>query len=74
MTKIFQYFQKTLFLAHFEQFSQFWGEKTFFRTTSYGFQASCRNLEKTNDTIPRKRLDRRIDRWKDGQEDGRTKG
>ena len=27
--------------------------------TSYGFLASCQNLEKTNDTIPRKRPDRR---------------
>ena len=33
------------------------------RTTLYGFLASCQNLEKTNDTIPRKRPDRR----KDGQ-------
>ena len=33
------------------------------RITSYGFVASCQNLEKTNDTFPRRRLDRR----KDGQ-------
>ena len=31
-------------------------------TTSYGFLALCQNSEKTNDTIPRKRLDRRTDR------------
>ena len=32
-------------------------------TTSYGFLATCQNLEKVNDTIQRKRLER----WKDGQ-------
>ena len=32
------------------------------RTTSYGFLAPCQNSEKTNDTIPRKRLDGRTDR------------
>ena len=32
------------------------------RTTSYGFLASCQNLEKTNNKIPRKRPDRRKDR------------
>ena len=29
--------------------------------TSYRFLAPCQNLEKTNDTIPRKRLDRSTD-------------
>ena len=29
------------------------------RTTSYGFLAPCQNLEKANDTIQRKRPDRR---------------
>ena len=38
--------------------------------TSYGFLASCQNLEKTNDTIPRKRPDQ----WKDGQKDRRAEG
>ena len=40
--------------------------------TSYGFLASCQNLEKTNDTIPRKCLDRGKDRPKDGQKDKQT--
>ena len=38
------------------------------RTTSYGFLAPCQNLEKTNDTIPRKHPDGQ----KDGQKDGQT--
>ena len=37
-------------------------------TTSYRFLASCQNLEKPNDTIPRKRPGRR----KGGRTDGRT--
>ena len=56
------------FLVHFLNF----GGKKFFlenlvllRTTSYGFLAPCQNLEKTNDTIPRKRLT-------EGREDGQT--
>ena len=32
-------------------------------TTSYGFLASCQNLEKTNDTIPRKCPDRQKGEW-----------
>ena len=60
--RIFQHIQKTLF---FGPFSQFLGKIFFFwkirlsHTISYGFLASCQNLEKTNDTIPRKRPDRR---------------
>ena len=37
------------------------------RTTSYEFLAPCQASEKANDTIPRKRVDRRTDGWKDGQ-------
>ena len=54
-------------------FNNFWGQKFFFQkthlslTTSYRFLASCQNLEKTNDTIPRKHPDRWKDGWKDGQ-------
>ena len=50
-------------------FPIFWAKKIFIEnpalsyTSSYGFLASCQNLEKTNDTISRKRPDRR----KDGQ-------
>ena len=39
------------------------------RTTLYGFLASCQNLEKTNDTIPRKRSDRRKERRTEGRTD-----
>ena len=61
------------FLVHFPNFG---GKKilpdnlALSRTTSYRFLAPFQNLEKTNDTIPRKRLDR----WKDGQTGRRTKG
>ena len=40
------------------------------RTTSYGFLEPCQNLEKTNDTIPRKYPDRWSDRWKDRRTEG----
>ena len=53
-------------------FPKFWGKKIFLAymalscTTSYGFLAPCQNLEKTNDAIPRKCLDRQKDGRKDG--------
>ena len=57
--RIFQYIQKTLFLAHFPNFGgSFFLENPPLSHTSYGFLASCQNLEKTNDTISRKRPDR----------------
>ena len=50
------------------------GQKKFFLenlalscTTSYGFLAPFQNLEKTNDTIPRKCLHRRTEGQKGGQ-------
>ena len=55
------YIKKPLFLAYFPNS---WGKFFFLvnpalsRRTSYGFLASCQNLEKTNDTVPRKRPDR----------------
>ena len=75
--KISQYIKKIPvfgpFLAHFPNFLSkkkiFWKIRLP-RTTSYGFLASCQNLEKTNDTIPRKRLDR----WKDWRTEGWTEG
>ena len=42
------------------------------RTTTHGILAPCQISEKTNDTIPRKRLDRRIDGKVDGRKDGWT--
>ena len=71
MTKFFNKFKKP-FLAIFVPFSQFFGQEIFFRTTSYGFLASCQDFEKTNDTIPRKPPDRRKDGRTDGQKDGST--
>ena len=78
MTTFFNIFKKPvfgIFLAYFPIFEA----KTIFleilalsHITSYGFLASCQNLEKTKDTIPRKRPER----WKDGrkprQKDGQT--
>ena len=65
-----------MFLAHFWSIFPIFGAKFVFlenlapsRTTSYGFLAPCQNLEKTNDTIPRKRPDRRRT---DGRTEGRT--
>ena len=64
MTQFFNIFKKNRFWPIFLIF----GTKNFFlqnptlsRTTSYEFLASCQNLEITNDTIPRKCPDRRID-------------
>ena len=56
-------------------FPSFWGKKVFLenptlsRTALYGFLATCLNLEKTKDTVPRKRPDRGP---KDGRKDGQT--
>ena len=58
------------FWAHFPNF----GGKKFFleypalsNTTWHGILPPCQNLEKINNTIPRKRLDRSKDRRTDGQ-------
>ena len=54
-------------------FSQFWDKNDFpenpalSRTTPNEFLAPCHISEKTNDTIPRKRLDRTTDGRKDEQ-------
>ena len=76
--QIFQLIQKTLFFANFwSTFPNFGVKKKFpenptlSRTTQYGFPAPCQNLEKTNDTIPRKRPDRHKDRRNDGGTDCR---
>ena len=64
----------------FGPFSQFLGQffppkyPALLRTTSYGFLAPCQNLEKTNDAVPRKRLDRRQDRRMDGRAAERMEG
>ena len=64
MTKFFNIFKKPCFWPIFPIFEK----KIFFlenpalsRTTSYGFLASRQKLQKTNDTIPRKRPDRQKD-------------
>ena len=70
MTKFFNKLKNTLFLAHFCSIFLILGVNKLENpagTTSYGFLAPCQNLEKTNDTIPRKRPDRRKDGWKDGR-------
>ena len=67
MTTLFNEFKKPCFLAHFWSIFPIFGAKKNSRTTSYGFLAPYQNLEKTNNTIPRKRPDRRRDGRKDGQ-------
>ena len=68
MTKSFNKFKKPCFWPIFGPFSQILRQNFFSpenralsRTTSDGFLALCQNSEKTSDTIPRKRLDRRTD-------------
>ena len=75
MTKCFNVFKKSYFWPIFGQFSQFLGQNFFLLEnpallciTSYEFLASCQNLQKNNDTIPKKRLDR----WRNGRKEGRT--
>ena len=53
-------------MAHFWPIFPIFGAKKIFlenpalsHTTSYGFLAPCQNLDKVNDIIQRKRLDRR---------------
>ena len=74
--KIFQYIKKTLFFAHFWPIFPIFGAKNFFLenpalscTTSYGFLASCQNVEKTNDKfLPRQT---KGNAWTDQRTDGR---
>ena len=65
-------------MANFRSFSQILGQKIFSCKTGsithnfiwvYGLLALCQNSEKTNDTIPRKSLDRRTDGRTEGQTD-----
>ena len=76
-TKFSNKFNKNLFFAHFGPIFPIFGAKKIFlenpvlsRTALYGFLAPCQNLEKVNDTIQRKRPDRR----KEGRTDERTEG
>ena len=72
MTKFSNKLKKPCFGPVLDPFSQFWGKKKFpenpalSRTTSYEFVAPCQISEKTNDTIPRKHLDRRTEGQKHG--------
>ena len=74
MTKSSNKFKNPCFWPFLGPFSHLLGQKIFPenpilpRTTSYGFLAPRQNLEKINDTIPRKCPDRR----KDGQKDRQT--
>ena len=75
MTKFFNKFKKPCFWPIFGSIFSILGAKKFYLenlalscTTLYGFLAPCQNLEKTNDTIPRQRLDR----WKDGRTEARA--
>ena len=66
-------------MAHFGPIFPIFGAKKIFpenlalsRTTSHGILALCQNLEKINNTIPRKHLERQKDGRTDGRIDGRT--
>ena len=67
MTQSSNKFKKP-FLTHFPNV---WDKKIFLEnlalscTTSYVFLAPCQNLEKVNNTIQRKCLDRRTEGWTD---------
>ena len=67
MTKFFNKFKEPVFGPLLVHFLNFRGKIFFLEnpalscTTSYGFLAPCQNLEKINDTIPRKCPDRQKD-------------
>ena len=69
MTKFSNQFKKTLFpFSIFHSIFPILGAKKIFQenpalshTTSCGFLAPCQNLEKVNDTVQRKRPDRRTE-------------
>ena len=62
MTKFPNKFKKPCFSPIFGAKIIFLENAAWSYTTSYGFLAPCQNLEKVNDTIQRKWLDRRKDR------------
>ena len=69
MRKFFSKFKKPCcwpFLAHFPKFLE---NLALSHTTSYGFLAPCKNLEKPDDAIPRKSMERQKDRRTDRQTD-----
>ena len=66
MTKFLNKSKNLVFGPYLVHFPNFGGKKQIFWniwlcTTSYGFLAPCQNLEKTDDTIPRKHPERRTD-------------
>ena len=71
MTKFFNKFKKPCFMPILGPFSSFLGQIFFPEISSsvtynfYGFLKPSKHLEKTNDTIPKKCLERR----KDGRAD-----
>ena len=74
----FSIFKKPWFWTIFGPSFQILGQNFFFwkiwlsHTTSHGFQAPCQNLEKTNNTVPTKHLDRRMDSGTKRQKDRQT--
>ena len=68
MTKFSNKSKKFQFGPFLVQFPDFWGKMFFFQkfstltcTISYGFQTKCKNLEKTDDQILKRSLDRQTD-------------
>ena len=70
MTQFSNKFKKLCFWSIFGAKKIFLENQTLSCTTSYGFLATCQNLEKVNDTIQRKHPDR----WMEGQTERRTDG
>ena len=68
MTTFFNIFKKPKKIPIFWVKNVFLENPALSRTTSSGFLASCQNLEKTNNKIPRKCPDRRKDRPQKDQE------
>ena len=70
-------FKKLCFWPIFGPFSQFWGGNIFLENpalSSTTFQHQAKIQRKTNDTIPRKHPDRRMNGRVDGRVDGKVDG
>ena len=75
MTKFFNKFKKPCFdsfLDHFPNFGANLENLALSCTSSYGFLAPYKNLEKNKDTIQRNCSNRQKDGRMDGRMDGRT--
>ena len=78
MTKFSNKLKKPGFWPILHPFSTFWGAKKLFLENPavmhnfIGILVPCENLEKTDDTIPRKHPERRTERRTERRKDGQT--